>query len=83
MIEAWIQSVFWKRVGLAGAAVVVAQWAAHSVPVTNHLAAWGVAATVHIDQVQLARHLTAVLVAFSQGLHEWLAAKYPEMGKYL
>lgn len=83
MIEKWIASVFWKRVGLAGAAVVVAQWAAHSVPVTDHLAAWGIAITLHIDQNQLATHLTTTLVALSQGLHEWLAVKYPELGKYL
>lgn len=83
MIETWIQSVFWKRVGLAGAAVVVAQWASHSAPVLNHLSAWGVTATIKVDQDTLAKHLTAVLVAFSQGAHEYFAAKYPDIGKYL
>lgn len=83
MLEKWFESVFWKRVGLAGAAVFVAQWAAHSVSVLNHLDAWGVTATIKINQDQLAQHLTTVLVALSQGAHEWVSAKYPAASKWL
>lgn len=83
MIEKWIQSIFIKRASLAIAAAVVAQWTAHQVITVDRLATWGIHLTMVIDQKTFAEHLTVLFVGLSQGLHEWIAAKYPEAGKYL
>lgn len=72
MIQRWIESIFIKRMALACAAAFIAQWAAN-------LSLWGIS----IDQKAFADHLTVILIGLSQGLHEWLAAKHPEIGKYL
>lgn len=83
MVRSWIESVFIKRVALATAAAFVAHWTAQQAVILHHLSVWGITAVLHIDQSVFADHLTIVLVGLSQGLHEWIAVKFPELGKYL
>lgn len=88
MLDSWIESVFLKRMALAAIAGVVSHFAAFlasplAAPAFQHLSAIGITVTVVVDQVKLGHFLTVGLFALSQAGHEWLAAKYPDLGKYL
>lgn len=83
MLQKYIESVFLKRVLLSFATGAATYVAAHSLPGLTHLAAAGVKVTIQIDPQKLADWLGVSAMAISQGLHEWVAAKYPEAGKYL
>lgn len=87
-MDTWIQSIIMKRVVLAGTAAVASHLVAIlAAPVAVHAFGWlsgvGLTVTVVVDQTKLAGALTVGLFALSQGAHEWLASKYPEIGKYL
>lgn len=87
-METWIQSIVIKRVVLALSAAIAAHLVALlAAPVTanalTYLAGIGLTITVVVDQAKFANFLTVGLFALSQGAHEWLAAKYPEVGKYI
>lgn len=83
MLQKWVESVFIKRTALTFAAGISAQWIAHQAPVMQHLSAWGISMTIHINPEVLADKLTVVAIALSQGAHEAIAAKYPDIGKWI
>ena len=87
-MQSWIDSIILKRVVLAGIAGAVSHFAAFlasplAAPAFSHLSAIGLTVTVVVDQVKLGHFLTVGLFALSQAGHEWVAAKYPNLGKYL
>jgi hypothetical protein len=83
MLEHWIESVFLKRFCLSFAAAAAAYIGAHSLPGISHLAVAGINVTVSVDPAKLADWMGVTAIAVTQGLHEYVAAKYPELGKYL
>lgn len=83
MLEKWISSIFLKRAILSFASGAAAYVAAHSLPGLTHLAAAGVKVTVQIDPNKLADWLGVTAAALAQGAHEYAAAKYPDLGKYI
>lgn len=88
MLDKWIESVFLKRAVLAGSAAIAAHVIAfQSAPAAAHAFAWlsniGLTVTVVVDQSKFAHSLTVGLFALTQGAQEWVAAKYPNAGKYL
>lgn len=82
-IERWIASVFVKRVALSLAAGGAAYLAAHSLPGVSELSGFGIDIVVKIDPEKFADAASVAFGAFAQGGHEWIAAKYPEIGKYI
>jgi hypothetical protein len=88
MLQHWIESVIIKRAILALAAGSVSYLAAHAIPdlspYLNHLASVGLSINIQItDPEKLRQAIEILLLSFAQGAHEWIAAKYPELGKYL
>jgi hypothetical protein len=88
MLNTWIESVFLKRILLAIVAATVAHLVAFvASPVALHALAYlaniGLIVTVQIQPDKLTPFLTVSLFALTQGAHEWVAAKWPELGKYI
>lgn len=96
MVEKWIESVFIKRFFLALASAAAAHLAAHHVPgpvitaFLGKLSAFGVSVNldmfsqvVTIDPEKFSDAMSVAVFAGVQGLHEKVAAKWPEVGKYL
>lgn len=87
MIQAWIESVVIKRLVLAAAAALASYAAGHLVPDLGPALAWlghyGVNVQISVDPERLKDSLTLLFFAASQGAHEWAAAKYPELAKWI
>lgn len=83
MLQKYIESVFLKRFVLSLATGAATYVAAHSLPGLSHLAVAGVTVTVQIDPQKLADWLGVTSMALVQGLHEYVAAKYPNLAPYL
>jgi hypothetical protein len=83
IVQSWIASIFFKRALLAFATTAAAFVAAHVVPDLTHLSAAGVSIAIQIDPPKLAEWLGIALTAAAQGAHEWAAAKWPDLGKYI
>ena len=88
MIQAWIESVVIKRAILALAAGIVAQLTAHLIPdlspALNWLAHIGISASITVSDPTLLREsLVVFFMAGTQAAHEWAAAKFPELAKWI
>lgn len=84
MLNKWIESVFIKRAVLAAITTVVAHLSIHGLPlVIQALAVAGINVTVTFDTAKMAEWSTIALVGMTQGGHEWIAAKYPNLSKYI
>lgn len=83
MIKKWIESIFIKRAALSLATGAAAYLAAHGLPAASYLSAFGVDVTIQINPERFADACAIGFMAMGQGFHEWIAHRYPELGKYL